>query len=389
MIGKASSVKGSVAGMDYLNAEGKGYELDRNKILGETSKEIMQDFRMQQLDNSTCKNKMFTAVISPDASDGKKLTDFELKEIGKEFMQGLGVDTDRQAYIMIVHRETEHKHIHLYVNRIQENGKAIDDSFIGKKASEVAHRIAKSRGLVSAKEIMIERINLTKELDKNLKSEIYSKHQAVMISNPKGFDNYIKQMNLKGLEVKPTINMQGEIQGFRVRDLKTDKDFKMSEVHRSMSTGNLVKNGLINDLDYKLDTSLNRSKTKQISNNPNTKKIVYGLQKAVKNEVNQVKDIGAFQLKSAGKFLLKTVIIEPPKMTKEEYKKELEIQKDMTDAVESYYIISANEENNSQLLINEEKNLEVKNTHEEYQREEQQKEEQQEEERNNLRDLEI
>ena len=42
MIGKAKSVSGSVAGMEYLQEEGKGYELDRNFLLGETPKEIMQ-----------------------------------------------------------------------------------------------------------------------------------------------------------------------------------------------------------------------------------------------------------------------------------------------------------------------------------------------------------
>ena len=272
MIGKASSVTGSVAGMDYLREEGKGYELDRNRLLGETSKELMQEFRMQQLENSTCKRKMFTAVISPDVSDGKKLTDLELKEIGKEFMQGIGVDTEKQAYIMIVHTEKEHKHIHLYANRIQENGKAINDSFIGKKASQVAHNIAKSRGLVSAKELMIEKTNLAKELDKNLKAEIFKKHQTVMRSKPKTLGNYIQGMKKVGLEIQPTINKQGQIQGFRVLDKTTNINHKMSDINRSLSANNLIKTGMKNDLGIPFTDTLKITEKQQIQSK-NTKSI--------------------------------------------------------------------------------------------------------------------
>lgn len=264
MIGKASSVTGSVAGIDYLREEGKGYELDRNRLLGETSKEIMQEFRMQQLENSTCKKPMFTAVISPDISDGKKLTDSELKEIGKEFMRGIGVDTEKQAYIMIVHTEKEHKHIHLYANRIQENGKAINDSFIGKKASQVAHNIAKSRGLVSAKELMIEKTNLAKELDKDLKAQIFKKHQTVMRSKPKTLGNYIQSMKKVGLEIQPTINKQGQIQGFRVLDKTTNINHKMSDINRSLSANNLIKTGMKNDLGIPFTSTLKITEKQQI-----------------------------------------------------------------------------------------------------------------------------
>lgn len=256
MIGKAKSVKGSVAGMNYLREEGKGYELDRNRLIGDTSAEIMQEFRMQQLNNHTCDKNMITAVVSPHAKDGEKLTNAELKEIGKDFMNGIGIDTNKQAYIMIVHTEKAHKHIHIYANRVQENGKAIEDKFIGKRAQATAHKIAKEKGLISAKELMIEKNDLLKQNDKLFKNEILKKHESVMRGKPKTFENYIKEMDRKGLEVKPTINKQGEIQGFRVTDKETKKDYKMSDVSRSMSVGNLIKAGLRNDLKNELTGTL-------------------------------------------------------------------------------------------------------------------------------------
>ncbi len=263
MIGKAKSVRGSVAGMDYLREEGKGYELGRNRLIGETSDEIMQEFRMQQMNNSTCDKNMITAVISPDIKDGEKLNSSELKEIGKSFMNKIGIDTDKQAYIMIVHTEKAHKHIHIYANRIQENGKAIEDKFIGKRASAAAHLIAKEKGLISAKEIMIEKKNRYNDYEKSVRSSIFKRHKIIMITKPKGFSDYIKQMRLQGLEVKPTINKQGLIQGFRVTDLQSKKEFKMSDVNRSMSVGNLLKSGLKNDLDNNLTKTLKTVQNKQ------------------------------------------------------------------------------------------------------------------------------
>ncbi|OJW69558.1 MAG: hypothetical protein BGO68_02315 [Candidatus Amoebophilus sp. 36-38] len=55
-------------------------------------------------------------------------------------------------YIAFIHTNTEHKHIHLYVNRISYMGKAYDDQFINNRAVHVAEGIAKDMGLQTAKE---------------------------------------------------------------------------------------------------------------------------------------------------------------------------------------------------------------------------------------------
>jgi hypothetical protein len=100
---------------------------------------------------------------------------------------------------------------------------------------------------------------------KILKNEIFKKHQEVMRDKPRTFDNYIKQMNSKGLEVKPTINKQGTIQGFRIVDIGSKKDFKASEINRSMSIGNLIKDGLKNDLNNQLNKTLDKTAKQQNS----------------------------------------------------------------------------------------------------------------------------
>ena len=57
--------------------------------------------------------------------------------------------------IAFVHEDKKHKHIHLYVNRIDFNGNAYNDSFIGKKTQKIAEIVALKLGLKTVKEVNI------------------------------------------------------------------------------------------------------------------------------------------------------------------------------------------------------------------------------------------
>lgn len=337
----AKSCSGGSALGNYVMDNIKGYELDRNLVCGETPTEIMHEMKMIQDLNQRATNKTFSLVLSPDIKDGKKLSDDELRAMTQNYMNKLGIDTEKQQYLAFVHTEKEHKHIHIIANRVQANGKLISDNHIGKRAQWIAHEIAKEKGLISAKEKMFENIkNIEKGTD-SLKTEIYKKHQEVLKQNPQSFQNWIKQMDLKGLEVKPTINKQGQIQGFRILDKETKSDFKASEIHRSMSASNLIKVGLTNDLNHNLDTTLKRVQGKQISKSRIGKSTAIQVKHGIKTELKQVKNIGEFQLKSTTKSLIKT-FVKTPKMTKEEFKEHQKSEKHLDEVVSPNIIITTN-----------------------------------------------
>jgi hypothetical protein len=311
MIGLAKACSGGGALANYVMNDLKGYELDRNNICGNSPKEIVEEMKMIQDLNQRATNKTFSLVLSPDIKDGKNLSDEQLKTMTQDYLNKLGIDTEKQQYVAFVHTEKEHKHIHIIANRVQANGKLISDNHIGKRAQWIAHEIAKEKGLISAKERMFENIkNIEKGTD-SLKTEIYKKHQEVLKQNPQSFQNWIKQMGLKGLEVKPTINKQGQIQGFRILDKETKNDFKASEIHRSMSASNLIKGGLKNDLNHNLDTTLKRVQDKQIQKSYSNKNLASTIPKGIKNQVNQLSRNGT---KSVAQVLGKQ------KITKEEFK---------------------------------------------------------------------
>lgn len=241
MIGKVKACKGSGILSTYVMKDGKGYELDRNGLSGTTPEEITQEMKIIQDQNTRAENKTFSMVLSPTIKDGENLSNKELREITREFMAKLGIDPKEQQYIAYIHTEKKHKHIHVIANRVQDNGKLLPDHFIGKKAQTAAHEIAVDRGLTSAKEVKNKN---ELKLDQVLLNEMYSKHQKVMQRHPQSMELYREAMKREGIEVIPTINKQGKLQGHRYKDLATGKCFKASQVHRNLSLQNLLKQGL-------------------------------------------------------------------------------------------------------------------------------------------------
>lgn len=301
MVAKAKSIAHTSNAIDYgkdkLNAE----EITRHNVIGSTGLEIENEFKVYQNLNTNTKLNTLSVVLSPEPSDGRKLTNEDFKKITESYLEKMNLK--HHQHIAFLHKDRNHLHLHLYVNRIDNKGKAYNDSFISKTSQDKAHQISKEMGLVSAREVM--------ESNHLIKAEIYKKHQEVLKDNPKSLEAYLLKMKEKGAEFIPTLNRQGQIQGFRVKDLDTNKDFKASECHRSMGASNLLKIGLKNDLNHNLDTTLKRVHGKEVAKSLNDKKLGNTISKDIKNQVNQLSRNGT---KSVAQVLGKQ------KITQQEFK---------------------------------------------------------------------
>jgi len=152
MIGMAKSCVGGTALFNYVINPNKGYELLRNNLSGDTPKDMFQTMQILQNQNSRCKNNTISVVISPTIEDSKKMTDQDLNNLVHDFVVGLKLDPKHSQYIAFVHTEKEHKHIHILANRIDENGKALKDNYIGFQAQRIAHEIALKYGWISIRQ---------------------------------------------------------------------------------------------------------------------------------------------------------------------------------------------------------------------------------------------
>jgi hypothetical protein len=150
MIGKGKSIRHLSASINYALRREEAVILDKN-IVGETPHEVAKEFKLFQQLNQRCERNSLSFVLSPTIPDGQKLSQEELENINKSFLEKMKLQ-DHQ-YIAFVHQNTQHKHIHLYVNRIDYTGKAYDDKFISNRSAHVAESIAKDMGLATARDI--------------------------------------------------------------------------------------------------------------------------------------------------------------------------------------------------------------------------------------------
>jgi len=234
MIGKGTSIAHTGTSIDYgWNQEKDAEIIFSQHLAGTNPQEITEEFRLIQEENTRCQKNTLSFILSPTQEDGKNLSKEQLGELTRKFIKEMQLK-ERQA-IAFVHRDKAHTHVHLYVNRIGFDGRAYNDSFIGKRSQLAAENVAKEMGLTTVKEVQLE-----KELDSiKVRLEIKNIHQNVMeTERPKTLDSYIKAMQKRNVEVIPSINKANKLQGFRFQ--YQGHNFKASEVHRSMSGGRIM-----------------------------------------------------------------------------------------------------------------------------------------------------
>ncbi|MFK7811877.1 MAG: relaxase/mobilization nuclease domain-containing protein [Maribacter sp.] len=265
MIGKGQSISHTSASMSYgWNQEKNAEVVFRQHLVGVNPNEITMEFKRIQTLNTDCKRNTLSFILSPTIKDGKRLKNKDLEKIVSKFMKQMKLK-DRQS-IAFVHRDKSHTHVHLYVNRIDFKGKAYNDSFVGKRSQHAAEMVAQELKLTTVKQVQFER-----EFDtRRIRIEIKRRHELILEQDkPQNFSEYVKGMASKDITVTPSINKQGGLQGFRFKF--KGQDFKGSEVHRSMSMGNIGKHIVQNASFEKLVSPENTirllEKTLKISQN--------------------------------------------------------------------------------------------------------------------------
>jgi len=227
MIAKAKSVAYTFNSLNYAQSKENAKELDRNLLAGETPGELTNEFLVFQKLRSRMEKSTFSFVLSPDDKDSKYMTKREWKEITREFLSRMALD-DRQ-WIAYKHNDNGHNHIHIYVNRIDENGNAAKDNFISNKASRVAEQIAKERNMQTAKE----KEHQNRRKTQKRYSAVYNAHKKAIEQCGGSIEVYKNLMNQKGYPPFFKKSNDGKIVGVQFQ--VNGEMVKGSAIHRSMS----------------------------------------------------------------------------------------------------------------------------------------------------------
>ena len=170
MIAKIVQGQGFRGVIGYVLEKEKASLLYSEGVRTKDKETIVKSFIAQQKLNPKIVKPVAHISLDFSVQDKHRLTDQFMVGMAQEYMDKMGY-RDTQ-YIIVRHHDTDHPHIHMVINRIDNNGKRISDQNEKLRNTRVCMELTKKYGLyiASGKENVKE--HRLKEPDKT-KYEIY------------------------------------------------------------------------------------------------------------------------------------------------------------------------------------------------------------------------
>lgn len=164
--------------------------IDSERVLTSDYHHMVQSFEAQHGFMPEKENPAGHIAISFDTTDAPRLTDEFMVILAHEYMEGMGIVNTQ--YIIVRHNETGHPHFHIVYNRVNNDGKAINERNNFKRGDRVVKAIKKKHGLTWSplKAKYEERIP---EFKTKIRAAIY---------NCRSWDEFSRRMAYAGIEVK-------------------------------------------------------------------------------------------------------------------------------------------------------------------------------------------
>ena len=157
MIAKISATEnlGGALGYNFKKVE-KGEasillaaELYQDKEGSYTMEEVFAD--MEALIPKKCRTRKMVFHCSLNPHPDEKLTDEQLVQIAKEYMEALGYG--KQPYIVFKHNDIAREHIHIVSLRVDFDGNKINDKFEGRRSKKITNALEKKYNLIPSSKV--------------------------------------------------------------------------------------------------------------------------------------------------------------------------------------------------------------------------------------------
>ena len=151
-ISHGSNLYGALSYNQEKVDEGLGKVLGTNLILEPADGVFsigasMTDFERMMPAHITTKNPAIHISLNPHPDD--KLTDQQLSDIGREYMERLGYGN--QPYIIFKHEDIDRQHIHIVGSRVQPNGRPVSDKMEKRRSAAIVEDLQRKYNLIPAK----------------------------------------------------------------------------------------------------------------------------------------------------------------------------------------------------------------------------------------------
>jgi len=194
------------------------------------------DFAMQQQLRPAKTMACFHSILS--FYPGEKPSDEMMREIAKKYLTELGITNTQFA--VSKHTDKAHLHMHIVANMVNNDGKAITDSWIGLRGKKIAQRLTLEYNLTPALEKNLKLTNI--ESLSQLEANKYKIYIAISenLSQCRTMEALEKRLLKHGIQVQYKYKGQTqEKQGvsFKIGNVC----FKGSQVDRKFSYAGLTK----------------------------------------------------------------------------------------------------------------------------------------------------
>lgn len=89
-------------------------------------------------------------VIAFPAEDASKVTNDVMVRIARDYMEEMKISAANTQWALVRHRDKDHPHLHLVVNRVDLNGLAVSDRFCRSRSVDAGKNLEQAYGLVVA-----------------------------------------------------------------------------------------------------------------------------------------------------------------------------------------------------------------------------------------------
>ena len=187
MIAKISATEnlGGALGYNFKKVE-KGEanillaaELYQSKEGRYTMEDVLAD--MEALIPKNCRTKKTVFHCSLNPHPDEKLSDEQLTQIAKEYMEALGYGN--QPYIVFKHNDIAREHIHIVSLRVDSRGQKINDKFEKRRSKKITDALEKRFGLIPSSKVADKAVEETPKIDtiqRNIKKQVASALRIVL-----------------------------------------------------------------------------------------------------------------------------------------------------------------------------------------------------------------
>ena len=138
-------------------------ELYQNREGNYTMEDVLADMQALIPKKSRTKKTVFHCSLNPHPDE--KLSDEQLVQIAKEYMEALGYG--KQPYIVFKHNDIAREHIHIVSLRVDSRGRKINDKFEKRRSKKITDALERKYNLIPSSKVTDKAMKEMPKIDTN------------------------------------------------------------------------------------------------------------------------------------------------------------------------------------------------------------------------------